>query len=142
MEMYLEDAIANEKISNDPDTQVGVVIIGNNFTINSANRSNLDTKMDSERFKRPLKYKYIEHAERNAIYSAANLGYSLHSSKMYLSKLFPCCDCARAIVESGIKELHCFEPDWNEEKYKEEFLISKEILESNNVKICFYEKKV
>ena len=144
IEELINIAILSEKNSNDPDTQVGCVLTDENFEIKiqSCNHSNSYNIVDVEKLKRPLKYKYIEHAERNAIYFAAKLGIKTNNFKMFLSKLFPCCDCARAIVESGIGELYCYEPDWNEEKYKEEFRISREILEENNVRICFLEKIV
>lgn len=54
-----------------------------------------------ERHERPQKYKWTEHAERNAIYNAAREGVSLYRSVMYVP-LFPCADCARAIIQAGI----------------------------------------
>jgi dCMP deaminase len=53
------------------------------------------------RRKRPEKYFWFEHAERNAIYNAARAGIPLKGGKMYVTFL-PCMDCARAIVQSGI----------------------------------------
>ena len=57
-----------------------------------------------ERFERPEKYKWIEHADRNAIYNAARVGISLEGCKMYLS-FYPCIECARGIIQVGIKEV-------------------------------------
>lgn len=50
---------------------------------------------------RPTKYMYVEHAERNAIYQAAQVGHRLMGSIM-VCPWFACSDCARAIVRSGI----------------------------------------
>lgn len=50
------------------------------------------------------KYFFLEHAERNAIFSARDKGISIIGATMY-GTLFPCADCARAIVASGISRL-------------------------------------
>jgi dCMP deaminase len=50
------------------------------------------------------KYFYIEHSERNAIYSAAKYGITLNGCRLYVQGT-PCADCARAIIQAGIKKL-------------------------------------
>jgi dCMP deaminase len=45
------------------------------------------------------------HAERRAIYRAAKKGISVSGGTMYLSDRFPCADCAKGIIESGIVRL-------------------------------------
>ena len=59
-----------------------------------------------ERHQRPAKYLWAEHAERNAIYNAARSGIKLKGGIMILPRLVPCVDCARAIIQSGIKKLY------------------------------------
>ncbi len=56
--------------------------------------------------KRPDKYFYYEHAERNAIYNAGRIGVRMEDlgHTMYISWI-PCADCARAILQEGVKEL-------------------------------------
>lgn len=55
------------------------------------------------RHERPAKYKWTEHAERNAIYNAARIGISLNGCRLYLNfEPIPCSDCARGIIQSGI----------------------------------------
>jgi dCMP deaminase len=54
-----------------------------------------------ERWERPGKYKYIEHAERNVIYKAAKAGYSTDGLVM-VSPWAACSDCARGIIQSGV----------------------------------------
>ena len=93
------------RYSTDPNTQTGVVIVKRNKII--ARGSNQEPKgviLTDERKIRPIKYDFVEHAERNAIYQAANKGIKLKGAKMY-SPWFPCADCARAIIQSGIEEL-------------------------------------
>jgi dCMP deaminase len=53
---------------------------------------------------RPDKYKYMEHAERNAIYNAARHGIELKGAKAIISGN-PCIDCLRGLIQSGIKEI-------------------------------------
>ena len=56
--------------------------------------------------KRPEKYDWVEHAERNAIYAAARMGAATKGCKMYLNYNPECCtDCARAIIQAGIIEV-------------------------------------
>ena len=75
---------------------------------------------------RPAKYSWIEHAERNAIYTAARNGVGLEGSSMYLN-WYPCVPCARAIIQSGIVCLYAFEPDWDDPKW--EFRLVAEMLD-------------
>lgn len=55
-------------------------------------------------FEKPYKDFAMEHAERNAIYNCARIGQSCDDCTMYVT-CYPCADCARAIVQSGIKKI-------------------------------------
>lgn len=59
----------------------------------------------SNRWERPIKYQYVEHAERNAIYNAARVGTPLLGCSAFVS-LAPCVGCARALVQAGIVEVY------------------------------------
>lgn len=96
--------------SKDQSTQIGAVIVGRDKEIlttgyNSFPRGLDDTKQ--ERQKRPEKYFWFEHAERNAIYNAARIGVSLKESTTYLTSGLPCMDCARGLIQSGVKKVVC-----------------------------------
>ncbi len=93
-----------------------------------------------ERYVRPKKYLYTEHAERNAIYNAARIGVSVKGCTMYLM-WFPCADCARAIIQSGIKTLVCFPPDYECKTWGEHFIAAKEMLDECEVMIRFLENR-
>lgn len=56
----------------------------------------LGVKDDTQRFQRPVKYMYFEHAERNAIFTAARHGIRTDGATLYVQAL-PCVDCARYI---------------------------------------------
>ncbi len=93
--------------STDPSTQNGA-ILWNPFSkmimIEAANHFP-DGVMESDaRWERPLKYSYVEHAERNAIFKAARYGIQTTGFIMYVP-WFACADCARAIIQSGIEEV-------------------------------------
>jgi dCMP deaminase len=81
-----------------------------------------------ERHERPLKYRWTEHAERNAIYVAARNGIALANCRMYLP-WFPCMDCARAIVQVGLIELIAYRPDFNHATWGEDFRIANQLFD-------------
>jgi len=57
-----------------------------------------------DRWKRPEKYQFVEHAERNSIYAAAREGISTRGLTM-VAVWASCADCARAIIQAGITTL-------------------------------------
>jgi dCMP deaminase len=90
--------------SKDPNTHVGCVVVGPDREIRTTGYNSFPrgvVEFVPERLERPLKYKFIEHAERNAIYNAARIGVSLKGCTIYQS-WYPCSDCARGIIGSGI----------------------------------------
>ena len=95
--------------SKDPNTQVGAVIVGKDKRILSLGYNGMPAGMSDdlniwERDGDELcqKYTYICHAEENAILNyRGNFG-SLEGATIYVS-LFPCNNCAKQIVQSGIK---------------------------------------
>jgi dCMP deaminase len=99
--------------SPDPSTQNGAVIPivdygetidEHSFLIEACNTFPRGVKALSERLERPLKYNYIEHAERNAVFTAHRSGFTLSRATLYCP-WFACADCARAIIQSGLKSV-------------------------------------
>lgn len=90
------------------------------------------------RYERPAKYQWTEHAERNAIYNAAANGYKLRGCYMYIP-WYPCADCARGIIQSGISKLFCVKPDWHDERWGADFLMVDEMLREAGVQVEFIE---
>jgi dCMP deaminase len=113
--------------SKDPHTQVGCVITGQDHGIRSTGYNSFPRGLDDnveERKQRPEKYLWIEHAERNAIYNAAKSGIPLDGCAIYMHGL-PCTDCARAIIQSGIKKIVYDANEWakwNSVKYNSELI--------------------
>lgn len=93
--------------STDPSTQNGAVIRSSerqSVVAVGANHFPRSVQETEDRWERPIKYSYVEHAERNAIYYAARLGHSTLGCTMYVP-WFACADCARAIIQAGIVEV-------------------------------------
>ena len=97
--------------SKDPSTQVGAAIVSNTNRIlsigyNGAPNGFHDDKFPWEREGDPLetKYMYVVHAERNAILNFRGSKQDLEGAKLYVD-LFPCNECAKEIIQSGIKEV-------------------------------------
>lgn len=104
--------------SKDESTKVGCVIVGPDKEIRSTGYNGFPRGVRediAERHTRPTKYDFSEHAERNAIYNATLLGTSLRNCIMYIT-MTPCTDCARAIIQSGIKEVFFCVPNTDDEK--------------------------
>lgn len=92
--------------SKDPKTKIGAVIVKDNRPICSGYNGICIGVDDTipERSVRPAKYSWYEHGERNAIFMAAKLGIPTNGALMYTNGV-PCIDCARAIIQSGIKRI-------------------------------------
>ncbi|MBE6458768.1 MAG: dCMP deaminase family protein [Alphaproteobacteria bacterium] len=93
--------------SKDPSTKVGAIVVGPDREIRSTGYNGVVRGVDDdipERLERPTKYDFFEHAERNAVYNACLIGASLKGCVIYVTAM-PCPDCARAIIQSGIKEV-------------------------------------
>ncbi|MBN9525359.1 MAG: CMP deaminase [Alphaproteobacteria bacterium] len=80
-----------------------------------------------------------EHAERNAIFAAAREGRRLAGATIF-STYFPCADCARAIVQSGISRLYTLEPDLADPVWGRAFVASRVILEEGGVEMNFLDR--
>ena len=108
-EYFMGIAILSGERSKDPSFQVGACIVSQDNKILSMGYNGFptgcsDEEISWEREGEPLntKYPYVCHAELNAILNYT--GPSLKGSKLYV-KLFPCNECTKAIIQSGIKEI-------------------------------------
>ena len=93
--------------SKDNKTKLGSVVVGPDHEIRATGYNSFPRGIRddiAERQDRPAKYQWFEHAERNAIYNAARHGASLNNCILYCAWL-PCTDCARAIIQVGIKKI-------------------------------------
>ena len=138
---FMDLATSIGEWSEDRSRQVGCVIVGPSNEIRATGYNGFPRGVNGNldcRHERPAKYKWTEHAERNAIYNAASSGVSIAGCRMYVP-WFPCVDCARAIIQSGISELVVMEPDWNDPKWGEDFNIAKVMFEEARVNVRLFE---
>ncbi|MAF91030.1 MAG: dCMP deaminase family protein [Bdellovibrionota bacterium] len=126
--------------SKDHSTKVGAVIIGPDKDPRSFGYNGLPRGVNDnvpERFIRPNKYAWTEHAERNALANCNRVGIPTNLCSMYVTH-FPCSHCARMIIQSGIKEVVVDkESIANEfgERWGEDLQISLEMLQEAGVKV-------
>ena len=100
-------ALLAAKRSKDPNTQVGACIVDENHVIlttgyNGFPQGCSDDEFPWNREGEITKYPFVVHAELNAILNAS--GKSLRGASLY-ADLFPCNECAKAIIQSGISEI-------------------------------------
>ena len=127
--------------SKDPHTQVGCCIVSPDHKIlsmgyNGFPRGCSDDDFPWKREGPPLenKYFYTTHSELNAILNYR--GGSLEGSSLYVT-LFPCNECAKAIIQAGIKEIV-----YDSDKYENEpsTIASKKMLSSAGVEFRKYKR--
>ena len=97
--------------SKDPSTRVGACIVSNDNRILSIGYNGAPNGFDDNDFpwgregnNLETKYPYVCHAELNAILNYRGNKKDLESAKIYVD-LFPCNECAKMIIQSGIKEV-------------------------------------
>lgn len=131
--------------SEDNSRKVGAVIVGEFNEIRSTGYNGLPRNVSASIDHRHEqqngeKYHWYEHAERNAIFNAARVGIPLQGTVMY-TNLFPCAECARAIVQSGIVRLKTYSPPENDKQYDRSFEVSQAVLNEGGVEVICYLKQ-
>lgn len=109
-EYFMGVAILASQRSKDPNTQVGACIVNEDNKIMSVGYNGFPKGCSDDEFpwereaesEGKTKYPYVCHAELNAILNAG--GNSLKDCRIYVA-LFPCNECAKAIIQCGIKEV-------------------------------------
>ena len=106
-EFFMGVALLAANRSKDPNTQVGACIVDDNNVIISTGYNGFpigcsDDEFPWDREGEITKYPFVVHAELNAVLNAS--GKSMRGAKIYVA-LFPCNECAKAIIQSGIKEV-------------------------------------
>ena len=141
-EYFMGIALLSGERSKDPNSQVGACIVSpdnkilsigyNGFPIGC---SDDEIPWDREGDFVDTKYPYVCHSELNAILNYT--GSTLKQSRIYVT-LFPCNECAKAIIQSGIKE-----EIYMSDKYKDtdSVKVSKKMLDMAGVKYTQYKSK-
>ena len=128
--------------SKDPNTKVGACIVDSNHKVVSIGYNGMPCGVPEEELSwnkgegLDSKYLYVCHAEFNAILNTRN-GASLKGCTLYVT-LFPCNECAKAVIQTGIKEVV-----YADNKYKDttETQASLKMLNLAGVKLRYYQGK-
>ncbi len=105
---YLTLAQHVSEWSKDPSRKIGAVAVGDKGQVlaqgfNGFPRGILDS---ADRYDhRPTKYKFVVHAEMNVIYNASYNGVSLDGSTLYVYGLPVCSECAKGVIQVGVKRV-------------------------------------
>ena len=142
-EYFMGVAMLAARRSKDPSTQVGACIVSEDNIIISTGYNGMPKGCSDDEFpwertgaENETKYPYVVHAELNAILNAN--GRDLRGSRIYVA-LFPCNECAKAIIQSGIREIV-----YLSDKYKDTMgnFASKKMLNAAGVKYTRLESRV
>lgn len=138
---FLTMAAGLAGFSKDPSTKVGAVLVHPDNTVISVGYNGFPRGVDDnpERYEnRELKYALIVHAEMNAILKARCI--IPEGSRLYVTPLYPCSQCAAAIVQSGIKEVIA-EVDQSRDDWKARWEIASLIFNEAGVKVRSIERE-
>ena len=135
-EYFMGIAMLAARRSKDPNTQVGACIVSQDNIIISTGYNGMPKGCSDDVFpwdrsgenEAATKYPYVVHAELNAILNAS--GRDLRGSRIYVA-LFPCNECAKAIIQSGIKEVIYLSDKYHDTMLN---LVSKRMLSAAGVK--------
>ncbi len=141
---FMSIAILTAKRSKDPNTQVGACIVskdnrilacGYNGAPNGFHDDNFPWKREGSAL--DTKYMFVCHAELNAILNYRGSRKEFEGAKIYVD-LFPCNECAKAIIQSGIKEVI-----YKSDKYSgtEGNIASKQLFDNCGVTYTIFEPK-
>ena len=142
-EYFMGVAMLAARRSKDPSTQVGACIVSQDNIIISTGYNGMPKGCSDDEFpwarsgqENETKYPYVVHAELNAVLNAN--GRDLRGSRLYVA-LFPCNECAKAIIQSGIREIV-----YLSDKYKDTMgnLASKKMLDAAGVKYTRLQSRV
>ena len=116
-QMFMGVALLVANRSKDPSTQVGSVIVSPDNKIVSTGYNGLPNGCSDDEFPweregdfLDVKYTYITHSEINCIINSYG---NLRNHRLYVT-LFPCSECAKVVIQSGIKEVIYLEDKYHD----------------------------
>ena len=137
---FLGLALAHARMSKDPSTQVGAVIIGTGRAILSAGFNGLPRGVkdtDARLCNRDVKLKLIVHAEMNAVLAAARLGVRIDGTTLYLAATDdtgmvwggpPCTRCTVELIQAGITEMVSYPVKTVPSRWQADLAVSRDLL--------------
>lgn len=140
---FVPIAEAISSLSKDPSTKVGAVIIDNDSNILSTGFNGFPrgvNDLEQRYINRDIKLKYVAHAEANAIAQAARVGAKLLGSILIVTALYPCTNCAKLIIQAGIKTIYVptMNPESTNIHWHEELIMSENMFNEAGIEIVVY----
>ncbi len=137
LKAWLERAVATAAVSPNRIRKVGAVLIAADHTeIAASNAFPPGVRNLPDRTVGENRFIWMEHAERAAIFEAARRGIATDGGTL-VSTYFPCTDCARAIVQAGVKTIATPRPEYDDPVWGESFRTSAAILAEGAVEVVF-----
>jgi len=138
-ERYLNLAREISTWSKDPSRKIGAVAIGSKGQVLAQGYNGFPRGIDDDPVRlenRELKYKYVVHAEMNLIYNATYNGVSLNGSTVYVTGLPVCSECAKGLIQVGVKEVIMPAEDISTalDTWKESFELTTALFEEAGIK--------
>jgi dCMP deaminase len=133
---YLDLARTVSSWSKDPSKKIGAIAVGAKGQVLAQGYNGFPRGIShsSKRLKdRDLKYKYVVHAEMNLIYNASYNGVSLDDSTVYVTGLPVCSECAKGLIQVGVRQVIMPIQEDTPEKWKDSFEFTKELFEEAGV---------
>lgn len=144
---FLDMARTTSTWSKDPSRKIGAVAVDpikKNILSTGYNgfpRGILDSE---ERYNhKPTKYRFVVHSEMNLIYNATFNGISLAGSTLYVYGLPVCSECAKGIIQVGIKRVVMWTGDQEvPDNWKESWALTSELFNEAEVQYAFWEGSI
>jgi len=135
---YMELAKVVASWSKDPSKKIGAVAIGSKGQVLAQGFNGFPRGIDDndERLNdRETKYKYVVHAEMNLIYNATFNGISLDGSTVYVYGLPICSECAKGLIQVGVKQVVMCENSYQDadEKWMKSLELSVALLNESGI---------
>lgn len=134
------------KRSKDPNSQVGCCIVSKDNRILSVGYNGAPNGFDDDKFPWgregnfvDTKYAYVCHSELNGILNYRGSHNDLVDARIYVH-YFPCNECAKAIIQAGIKEV-IYSHNYDHDHHSDEMEVSMRLLNECGVKYRQYKKK-
>lgn len=127
--------------SKDRSARTGCVIVGPDGIVRSTGYNGFVRGANDDveaRHERPAKYRWTEHAERNAIYNAARIGLATDRCTAFVN-WFPCADCTRAIVQAGMVRLVGLSQSGVDPQWQADFEFSTGLLQEVGIEVKLYD---
>lgn len=142
-EYFMSIAILSSMRSKDGSTKVGAAIVSKEHKVLSLGYNGMPIGIDDDKIpwartgesELDTKYPYVCHAELNAILNSSK---DLHGSILYVT-LFPCNECAKAVIQSGIKKVVFLDDKYHDVNYS---IASRKLLKMAGVETEQYKGRI